>query len=88
MSKIQLKQITSSTIELLALDLCKVIVDEMIVDEGEALITANLGQVFLFHVPYLIAIFLFTFAILKTFVANLLRNIANLRSQLKILTSC
>ena len=37
----------------------------MIVDEGEALITANLGQVFLFHVPYLIAIFLFTFAIFK-----------------------
>ena len=48
-------------------------------------ITANLGQVFLFHVPYLIAIFLFTFAILKKFVANLLRNIANLLSQLKTL---
>ena len=47
------------------------------------LFTANLGQVFLFHVPYLIAIFLFTFAILKKFVANLLRNIANLLSQLK-----
>ena len=45
--------------------------------------TANLGQVFLFRVPYLIAIFLFTFAILKKFVANLLRNIANLLSQLK-----
>ena len=46
-------------------------------------ITANLGQAFLFQVPYLIAIFLFTFAILKKFVANLLRNIANLLSQLK-----
>ena len=46
-------------------------------------LTANLGQVFLFHVSYLIAIFLFTFAILKKFVANLLRNIANLLSQLK-----
>ena len=45
--------------------------------------TANLGQVFLFQVPYLIAIFVFTFAILKKFVANLLRNIANLLSQLK-----
>ena len=45
--------------------------------------TANLGQVFLFQIPYLIAIFLFTFAILKKFVANLLRNIANLLSQLK-----
>ena len=32
---------------------------------------------------YLIAIFLFTFAILKKFVSNLLRNIANLLSQLK-----
>ena len=46
-------------------------------------ITANLGQVFLFQVPYLIAIFLFTFAILEKFVADLLRNIANLLSQLK-----
>ena len=46
-------------------------------------VTANLGQVFLFQVPYLIAIFLFTFAILKKFVANLLRNIANLLSQVK-----
>ena len=47
------------------------------------LITANLGQVFLFQVSYLIAIFLFTFAILEKFVADLLRNIANLLSQLK-----
>ena len=47
------------------------------------MLTANLGQVFLFHVPYLIAIFLSTFAILKKFIANLLRNIANLLSQLK-----
>ena len=39
-------------------------------------ITANLDQMFLFQVPYLIAI-------LKKFVANLLRNIANLLSQLK-----
>ena len=46
-------------------------------------LTANLGQVFLFQVSYLIAIFLFTFAILKKLVANLLRNIANLLSQLK-----
>ena len=46
-------------------------------------ITANLDQMFLFQVPYLIAIFLLTFAILKKFVANLLRNIANLLSQLK-----
>ena len=46
-------------------------------------ITANLGQVFLFQIPYLIAIFLFTFAILKKFVANLLRNIAKFLSQLK-----
>ena len=49
------------------------------------LITANLGQVFLFQVPYLIAIFFLTFAILKKFVANLLRNIANFLSQLKTL---
>ena len=46
-------------------------------------ITANLGQVFLFQVPRLIAIFVITFAILKKFVANLFRNIANLLSQLK-----
>ena len=38
---------------------------------------------FLFQVPYLIAIFLFTFVILEKFVADLLRNIANLLSQLK-----
>ena len=50
---------------------------------GQKFITANLGQAFLFQVPYLIAIFLFTFAILKKFVANLLRNVANLLSQLK-----
>ena len=49
----------------------------------ELSVTANLGQVFLFQVPYLIAIFLFTFAILEKFVADLLRNIANLLSQLK-----
>ena len=46
-------------------------------------ITPNLGQVFFFQVPYFIAIFLLSFAILKKFVANLLRNIANLLSQLK-----
>ena len=38
---------------------------------------------FHFHVPHLTAILLFTFVILKKFVANLLRNIANLLSQLK-----
>ena len=36
-----------------------------------------------FQVPKLIAIFLITFAILKTFFANLLRNIAIFQSQLK-----
>ena len=43
----------------------------------------NLGQVFLFQVPRLIAIFVITFAISKKFVANFLTNIANLLSQLK-----
>ena len=51
--------------------------------ETDDQVTPNLGQAFLFQVPYLIAIFLFTFANLKKFVANLLRNIANLLSQLK-----
>ena len=42
-------------------------------------IAANLGEAFLFQVPRLIAIFVvITFAILKRFVANLLRNISNL----------
>ena len=47
------------------------------------IVTANLGQVFLFQVPRLIAIFVITFAILKKFLANFLRNIANLLGQLK-----
>ena len=53
--------------------------------ETDDRVTPNLGQAFLFQVPYLIAIFLFTFTNLKKFFANLLRNIANLLSQLKTL---
>ena len=52
-------------------------------EKPEELLTVNPGQVFLSQVPRLIAIFVITFAISKKFVANLLRNIANLLSQLK-----
>ena len=44
------------------------------------LLTVNLGQAFLFQVLQLIAIFVITFEILKTFVASLLRNIASLKT--------